>query len=191
MFSSSSKFRVRLDATPLPNPSPLPTSLPTYSISAISLTAPNPAVGSFAQDPSWGYDLYWKDAQTLKEWMNKEEDEKTIEFSMKEVRKASSGKPWLEKHIYVCGREFTGGKNKYEKKHDRKRKVGPKRIGCPVRLTVKSYPTTTELRGKLTGGSHTHKTGRENARFMRLRKETRKEIERLLRLGVEPKKVVC
>ena len=149
---------------------------------------PAPAVRSFEQDPNSSYNLYWKDMENMKEWMNKEEDEKTIEFSTKEVRKASSGQPWLEKHIYVCGREFTGGKNKYERKRDHTRKVGPKRIGCPVRLTVKSYPGTPELRGKLTGGSHTHETGKANARFMRLRKETRKEIERLLRLGVEPKK---
>jgi hypothetical protein len=91
MFLSSSRFYVQLDAscndpTPLPNSSPLPTLLLTFSVSAISMTAPRLAVGSFAQDPRWRYDLYWKNAQSLKEWVNKEEDEKTIFFMKKLAR---------------------------------------------------------------------------------------------------------
>lgn len=42
----------------------------------------------------------------------------------------------------------------------------------------------------MLSGDHSHAIGNKNARFTRLRKETRQEIERLLRLGVDPKKIV-
>ncbi|KDR73029.1 hypothetical protein GALMADRAFT_1342736, partial [Galerina marginata CBS 339.88] len=57
-------------------------------------------------------------------------------------------------------------------------------------LTVKFYPHTDEILG-IYNHEHSHEIGKANTRFTRLRKDTRSEIERLLRLGVEPRKVLA
>lgn len=121
--------------------------------------------------------------------MIEEEERSTVDFSRKEIRHSQDPSVWTKKYIYVCGRNFSGGKDNYTKKNEWKRKVPAKRTGCPVRFTVKTYPHTAEVLGMMSG-EHSHPIGNLNARFTRLRKDTRQEIERLLRLGVDPKKVV-
>jgi len=126
-------------------------------------------------------------------WMLKEEDKNTIEFIKKDFTRPSSrdiGELWSTKQIYVCARGHSGGKSKYRKKHDWDRVVPVKKMGCPCRLTVKTYPYTGKVLGKYNK-EHSHEIGNTNTRFTRLRKETRDEIECLLHLGVEPRKVVC
>ncbi|KAJ7029405.1 hypothetical protein C8F04DRAFT_962988, partial [Mycena alexandri] len=91
--------------------------------------------------------------------------------------------------IYVCSRQGSGGKSKYQKKRDWGRKISSKRTGCPCRLTVKTYPGTSEVLG-FYKSDHSHATGDENLKYLRLDKETRLEIETMLRLGVEPKKIL-
>lgn len=146
-------------------------------------------VSSFENDLHTGYTLHWKNFTEMESWMIKEEEKSTIDFTRKEIRPSQDPSVWTKKYIYVCGRNYSGGKDRYTKKNNWKRKVPVKRTGCPVRLTVKSYPHTTELLGRITG-EHSHPIGGTNARFTRLRKDTRGEIERLLRLGIDPKKVV-
>ena len=146
-------------------------------------------VPSFENDLKSGYILHWKTFAEMETWMIKEEEKSTIDFTRKEIRLSEDPSVWTKKYIYVCGRNHSGGKDKYTKKNNWKRKVPIKRTGCPVRLTVKAYPHTTELLGRLSG-EHSHPIGGTNARFTRLRKDTREGIERLLRLGIDPKKVV-
>ena len=146
-------------------------------------------IGSFNDDLKSGYTLRWKNMAEMESWMIREEEKSTVEFSRKEVRKTQDPTLWTEKYIYVCGRSRTGGKDRYKKKYHWKRKVPVKRTGCKLRLTIKTYPRTPEVLGKFTG-EHSHPVGNVNARFTRLRKDTRQEIERLLRLGIDPKKVV-
>ncbi|KAJ7142040.1 hypothetical protein C8R43DRAFT_954386 [Mycena crocata] len=82
----------------------------------------------------------------------------------------------------------SGGKSKCCTK-DWERKVGSKHTGCPCWLTIKSYPGTSEVLD-FYKSEHTHAIGDENLKYMRLDSETCKEIEMLLRLRVEPKKVL-
>jgi hypothetical protein len=127
----------------------------------------------------------------MQSWMRNEEERNTIEFVRKEKRpNQASTQLWNEKDIYICARNFSGGKNNYTKKFSWTRKIPMKRIGCSCRLIVKTYPDTDEVLGHYTS-EHSHEIGSKNARFTRLEKETREEIEQMLRLGVEPKKVVC
>ncbi|KAH6905406.1 hypothetical protein BKA70DRAFT_1225782 [Coprinopsis sp. MPI-PUGE-AT-0042] len=86
-------------------------------------------------------------------------------------------------------RGHSGGKKKYVKKHNWTRKVPEQRIGCSCTLIVKSYPGTNELLGRYTQ-AHSHPMGNSNARFVPLPSETRKEIARRLREGVDPAKVL-
>ncbi|KAJ6570995.1 hypothetical protein DFH09DRAFT_916772, partial [Mycena vulgaris] len=122
--------------------------------------------------------------------MNQECRDKSIEFVKKNnLPRHPSITTWKETHVYICARQGSGGRSKYQRKNTWDRKIPSKRTGCPCRLTVKSYPGTSEVLGfyKL---AHSHDIGDENLRYMRLDAETRKEIEKLLRLGVEPKKVL-
>lgn len=176
----------------------LPTSEPTFSVPSLPHASDHEnedprysgrRVGSYEHDLQSGYTLRWKNMSEMESWMIKEEEKSTVEFSRKEIRPTQDATLWINKYMYVCGRNHSGGKDKYTKKYQWKRKVPVKRTGCPMRLTIKTYPNTSEVLGKLTG-EHSHPIGNSNARFTRLRKETRHEIERLLRLGVDPKKVV-
>jgi hypothetical protein len=60
---------------------------------------------------------------------------------------------------------------------------------CDCRLTVKTYPGTETILG-MYQPEHCHPIGNENTCFTCLPDKTHAEIERLLRLGVEPKAVV-
>ena len=161
-----------------------------------ALTGSSSSAGrsSYEYDLAHGYNLKWGNQSELDAWLRKETESKTIEFVRKEIRRnkdQTTSRQWNERHIYVCGRGFTGGKKVYTKKHTWTRKVPLKHTtGCPCRLTIAYYPHTTMLLGKYND-EHTHELGNQNARFTCLPKDTREEIERLLRLGVEPKKVVC
>ncbi|KAJ8087683.1 hypothetical protein PM082_006518 [Marasmius tenuissimus] len=83
----------------------------------------------------------------------------------------------------------TGGKKHYEKKKQWSRKVESKKCDCKARLLIRTYSSTSTVLGNYNN-THNHPTGDLNAKFTRLSKNTRVEIERLLRLGVEPTKVL-
>lgn len=149
-------------------------------------------IGSFEHDLASGkYGLQWKNMSEMESWKKDEEEKKTVEFITTKYKSAQHGTEWLwtRKYIFICSRAESGGKKHYQKKHAWDRAIPSKKIGCPCRLTVKTYPNTQVVLG-LYNAEHSHETGNVNSRFTRLRKEDRQEIESLLRLGVEPKKVV-
>ncbi|KAJ7128412.1 hypothetical protein C8R44DRAFT_700955, partial [Mycena epipterygia] len=122
--------------------------------------------------------------------MKQECRDKTIEFVKKDDRPRDPAiTTWTQKSVFVCSRQGSGGKSKYRAKNSWTRKIESKRSGCPCRLTVKSYPGTSEVLG-FYKPDHTHAIGDDNLKYTRLDADTRKEIEKLLRLGVEPKKVL-
>lgn len=67
--------------------------------------------GSFDYDQENGYTLKWDNLVKFKERLEHETASKTIELVRKEISRSSSNH-WIEKHIYVCGRGFSGGKKK-------------------------------------------------------------------------------
>ncbi|KAJ3506163.1 hypothetical protein NLJ89_g7021 [Agrocybe chaxingu] len=128
----------------------------------------------------------------MEAWKLQEEEKLTVEFLSKQTKyppNKALEDVWTSKLIFVCSRAPTGGKKNYKKKYDRTRAVPGKKTGCPCRLTVKTYPNTEQVLG-MYSENHSHPTGNKNSRFTRLRKETRQEIEQLLRAGVDPKEVL-
>jgi hypothetical protein len=127
-------------------------------------------------------------------WLRAEERKNTIEFVVKEARPNKNKKDhhWLVKHIYVCARQGSGGVKKYDPKHpDRVRNIPARRAedGCTCRLTVKTYPDTSNILG-LYVPEHSHPIGNANVVYTRIPVETRNQIERLLRDGMRPDLVV-
>lgn len=196
---SFSKFK--LASVPAPTlTSRLPEAIPdTAAITSIAFQIPDydpghataPAAGSFDGDLLRGYSLRWASFEQMKTWLRREEMTNSIELISKAVVRSQTNPNWITKHVYVCARQGSGGTRAHQKKKQWERKVPTKRVedGCQCRLSVKSYPGRSEVLGKYRS-DHTHPIGDENLRFTRLSEETRAEIERLLRLGVEPKKVV-
>ncbi|KAL0568023.1 hypothetical protein V5O48_013969, partial [Marasmius crinis-equi] len=155
------------------------------------VTRPEDLLGSFEYDALHRYPLEWENQNALEVWLRKEQESKTIELRVGGTRlNKSESKHWVKKYIYVCARNGTGGKKKYERKTERKRNIPSKRLeeGCPVKLTVKAYPGTAKLRG-VYSGEHSHDVGNGNVRFTRISKEDKEEMVHLLRLGVDPKRV--
>lgn len=147
-------------------------------------------IGSFERDLASGkYSLHWKSMHEMESWKLAEEEKYNVEFITTKEKHATAPQIWSTKHIYVCSRNLSGGKSHYARKHDRDRAIPSKKTGCTCRLTIKTYPNTKDVLGMYTA-AHSHAVGDGNSRFTRLRKEVRQEIERLLRLGVEPRKVV-
>jgi hypothetical protein len=167
---------------------------PGYATATTELSLPPPSsrytTGSFEYDEVNDYTLQWSSFADMHTWLRLEEKRHTIEFRRKEIRRnKGADKVWAEKHIYVCARKGSGGKKTYQKKYSWTRKIPTKRIDCDCRLTVKTYPGTETILG-MYQPEHCHPIGNENTCFTRLPDKTRAEIERLLRLGVEPKAVV-
>jgi len=148
--------------------------------------------GSFEHDLASGnYTLHWKNKQDMEGWRLAEEERLTIEFIKTKLKSAPPDRApfWTTTQIYVCSRALSGGRSHYVRKHNWKRAVPIKKSGCKCRLTIKFYPNTEEVLGMYTD-EHSHEVGNKNSRFTRLQVATRLEIEHL-RLGVEPRKVVC
>ncbi|KAJ7745004.1 hypothetical protein DFH07DRAFT_703742, partial [Mycena maculata] len=139
-----------------------------------------PARGSFEWDLQRNYKLRWESWDATKAWMRAECRDKSIEFIKKEVpARPPSITAWDETHVYVCARQGSGGKSAYQQRNNWTRKVPSKRTGCPCRLTVKTYPSTPEVLG-FYKPDHSHVTGDDNLKYMRLDAETREEIEKYL-----------
>jgi hypothetical protein len=72
-------------------------------------------LGSFNHDRDTSLYLYeWSSLAEFDEWREKEEIAKSIQFMASRV--AHGNKLWTLKRYYVCSREWSGGKIKYEKK---------------------------------------------------------------------------
>ncbi|KAJ7484187.1 hypothetical protein FB451DRAFT_1009249, partial [Mycena latifolia] len=158
---------------------------PAFHCTSPAHSGPPPStlpVGSFEYDLKHNYKLRWASMTAMQAWMSQESRDKSIEFVQKNnLPRHPSITAWTETRVYVCARQGSGGKSKYCPKNNWERKISSKRTGCPCHLTVKSYPGTSEVLG-FYKSDHTHEIGDANVKYMRLDAETRKEIERLLRL---------
>jgi hypothetical protein len=164
-----------------------------FFAAATSHLDPTSQFGEYAFDLAQKtYTLSWDSLEAMELWLQKEQASKFIELRAKETIWGTKDEGWTSKHVYVCSRQGTGGVKKYKKKFPlHERKIPDKRVegGCGSRLLVKSYPNMDRVLGHYEE-QHTHPTGSENARFMRLPTETRIQITELLRSGISPKKIV-
>ena len=89
--------------------------------------------------------------------------------------------------IFTCAdMGLVGGGKDYKKKYTLTWKVPMKQVGC----LPAAWPSKGWTKSWVSIVTHSHETGDQNACFTCLPKSTCQEIECLLWLGVEPKKVV-
>lgn len=196
---SSTPLKFQPDTSNVVPPPPLIDQAPTFSVLDYYIPEkvpetrfgiPDDPRGSFEYDQKHDYHLQWASLAEFKIWQKKEEISKGMSFTRSQKDpNHDPGQHWTSRWVYLCSRGKTGGNTKYKKKHDRDRKIGSRRCGCKCRLTIKMYPNTSTVLG-MYNSEHNHDLGSANAKFTRLSKDTRRKIENLLRLGVQPKHVV-
>lgn len=189
MSSRNAKFGgFKLDLAPQYNAQPATASNNGCFTSELSFhdTSQPPQVyhGIYNSDLAAGeYPLSWPSMDAMDLWLRKEEKVKFIELRLKEVVQHPYNH-WNEKLVYVCARQGTGGVKAYEKKKaQHRRRVPMKRMSCPCRLVVKSYPNMYLVLGRYDG-SHSHPVGKDNAKFTQLSQDARILIAEKLHAGV-------
>ena len=146
-------------------------------------------IGSFHHDRENGYNLEWESRADFNNWLKHEQVAHGIEIRV--------SKTWKARHLYSmcetfrCARNGTGGKKHYVKKTAREYKIESKRIdgGCPCFVQIKTYPHTNTILGKYSH-DHSHPTGKDNLKYVRIRVSTRDLIEVWVHYGVTDQEIV-
>jgi hypothetical protein len=100
------------------------------------------------------------------------------------------GPLWLQKCIYVCARQLSGGPNKYNKKiSHRFRKIGTKKTGCRCQIIIKCYHHTPAIFGCYVN-VHDHDLGLGNIAYMRLSRATWETVKAMLIQQVDRRAIV-
>jgi hypothetical protein len=125
-------------------------------------------------------------------WLSHEQRALGIEIRRSKTRTSKAQQQvYLTCETFRCARNGCGGLKPYQKKTTRERKVGSKRIdgGCPCYVQIKTYPDTDTILGKYDF-NHSHETGKNNLKYIRIRVSTRDLIEDWVRYGVTNEEIV-
>ena len=158
-------------------------------------TAETPAAskrrGGFYFDRERGqYPLEWDDLADFEAWRREEELAHTIEIISSSTYHGGPTSLWLRRRVFVCGRQYPGGKSKYQRKNpERKQNIPSKKTGCHFRLVIKHYPNTPIILGHLER-DHDHETGLPNLIHTRISRGTRERIKVMLRQKIDPREIV-
>ena len=153
-----------------------------------SIPATSRKVGSFIYDQEHCiYPLQWEDMSSFHAWRREEELAHSIELIASST--VSGGPLWLQKRIYVCARQLSGGPNKYNKKFHRFRKIGTKKTGCRCRIIIKRYHHTSTIFGRYVN-VHDHDLGLGNIAYMRLSRAARETVKAMLIQQVDRRAIV-
>jgi hypothetical protein len=146
-------------------------------------------VGSLNHDQESGiYPLHWEDLASFHAWRREEELIHSIELIASSS--VSGGRLWLQKRVYVCARQLSGGPNKFKKKFPHRfRKIGTKKTGCRCRLVIKRYHHTPRILGRYVN-KHDHDLGLGNIAYMRLSHAARETVRAMLRQQVDRRAIV-
>jgi hypothetical protein len=145
-------------------------------------------VGSFIYDKERGiYPLQWEDLSSFHAWRREEELAHSVELIASST--VSGGCLWLQKRIFVCARQLSGGPNKYKKKFSRFRKIGTKKTGCRCRIIIKRYHHTPTVLGRYVN-VHDHDLGLGNIAYMRLSRGARETVKAMLIQQVDRRAIV-
>jgi hypothetical protein len=158
---------------PLPNPLTMPDfDIPTGPpASKNTLTyssqkqkapcAPAPKRGSITYDcKKGGMTREWVDHDEFLAWLAAEQTDKAIELIVNQAKK-SGGPIWRERHMYWCGREYSGGQSQYQKINQWERMIPSKKTGCQCCLIIKRYLGIDTVLGKYID-EHDHPLGDDN-----------------------------
>ena len=148
-------------------------------------------IGSMSYDRQEnGYNLEWESRAEFTDWLTNEQAALGIEIRVSKTR-ASKSQVYSTCETFRCARNGTGGKVNYIKKTARERKIDSKRIegGCPCFVQIKTYPHTNTVLGKYNH-DHSHPTGKDNLKYIRIRAPTRELIESWVHYGVTDQEIV-
>ena len=122
--------------------------------------------GSFNWDrEKGGFSLEWANLAEFEMWRKMEERASSIELIASSTR---TGVLFSQRQRFVCGRQYSGGRRKYQKKHpERKRKIRNRKSGCRCHIIIKQYPHTPTILGRYVA-KHDHEIGAANIAFTRL-----------------------
>jgi len=145
--------------------------------------------GSFYYDRvRGGYPMEWAGPAEFDAWRREEELAYSIELISSNT--VHGGKLWTLKRTYVCSRQPSGGRSKYQKKHpNRHRKIESKKTGCRCRIIIKFYPHTTAILGRYAS-EHDHEVGLANIAYTRMSRVAREKIKYKLSLKIDPREIV-
>jgi hypothetical protein len=149
-------------------------------------------IGSITYDREEnGYKLEWESRADFNEWLTHEQAAVGIEIRVSKTRKSKAQELYSTCETLRCARNGTGGKSHYVKKTARERKIESKRIegGCPCFVQIKTYPHTNTILGKYNH-DHSHPTGKDNLKYIRIRVSARELIETWVHYGVTDQEIV-
>jgi hypothetical protein len=147
--------------------------------------------GSITYDRENGYDLEFESIDEFHRWRENEQRAHGIELRLAHTASSHGSAVYTASRLWVCARQGTGGEKAYKRKTDRKTKMKSKRLGggCPCQVRTKIYPHTSTVLGKYTP-DHSHPTGKDNLKHVRIRFPAREHIMELIRLGLMDKEIV-
>ena len=145
--------------------------------------------GSFYYDQvRGGYPMEWAGPAEFEAWRREEELAYSIELIASKT--VHGGGLWTLKRVYVCSRQLSGGRSKYQKKHpDQHRKIQNKKTGCRCSIIIKFYPHTTAILGRYAS-EHDHEIGLANIAYTRMSRVAREKIKYKLAQKIDPRKIV-
>ena len=148
-------------------------------------------MGSITYDRDNGYDIEFESVAEFNHWLSREQAAHGIEIRRHKVERSRTGQLYSTCETYLCARNGTGGKSRYVKKTARERKIDSKRIegGCPCYVWIKTYPHTSAVMCKYNQ-DHSHPTGKDNLKYIRIRASTRDQIESWVHFGVTDQEIV-
>ena len=135
------------------------------------------------------YNLEWESRDDFDRWLTNEQDTHGIEIC---ISKVQHGKQlYLSSETFHCTHNKTEGVKHYEKKTAWERKIKSKQIegGCPCYVQIKTYPHTGTVLGKYED-KHSHETGKDNLKYLRIRVSTWELIEDWVQYGVTNEEIV-
>ena len=160
----------------------------THPPDSADIPAASHKVGSFINDKERGiYPMQWDDLSSFHTWRREEELAHSIELIASST--VSGGRLWLQKRVYVCARQLSGGPNQYKKKFNRFRKIGTKKTGCRCRVVIKRYHHTPTVLGRYVN-VHDHDLGLGNIAYMRLSRDARETVKAMLIQQVDRRAIV-
>jgi hypothetical protein len=172
---------------------PVPTVVNVPAMPDTSPDTPLRMVGSITYDREEnGYNLEWETRADFNTWLSHGQKALGIEIRIAKTQLSKVRQQvYLTCETFRCAHNGCGGLKPYEKKTTRERKIGSKRIqgGCPCYVQIKTYPHTDTILGKYEF-NHSHETGKNNLKYIRIRVSTCELIEDWVRYGVTNEEIV-
>ncbi|KAF8484211.1 hypothetical protein F5888DRAFT_1812229 [Russula emetica] len=148
-------------------------------------------LGSFTYDrEEASYNLEWESRADFDKWLTHEQAAIGIEIWVSKTRASKTRELYSTYETLRCARNGTGGKKNYTTKTTRERKIDSKWIedGCPCFVQIKTYPHTNTVLGKYNP-DHSHPTGKDNLKYIRIRRSARELIESWVHYGVTDQEI--